>query len=193
MVAVGTPTGRIARSAQVVAYAFVMAVLGVLSWRTTSLKLPDVGQFAGIIGSGVLGGIINPVKATVGAAAPAAAAVPAARAVAAVGGPTSARGAEGDQGDQGSQAGQGAQAAQGLATPAATATAYDLPWVGAVLIGSAAIIVCALALAVHSPSHPNAAPALTALATAFGTLFIDTSSLTHVPDNPGPGADGGDS
>jgi hypothetical protein len=118
----------------------------------------------------VLGGIVNPVKAKVTATTP----------VTTPAHPTTAQGANGDN-----------QATQAPATPAADATAYDVPWVGAVLIGSAAIIVCAVALAVNGPHHPNAAPALTALATAFGALFLDTSKITHVPN--GVGSDGGSS
>ena len=50
----------IARAAQLTGFTVVAAALAVVSWRTMSLNLPDVGQFAGVIGSGFLGGIINP-------------------------------------------------------------------------------------------------------------------------------------
>lgn len=138
-------TPAVIRVVQVVAYATAMVSLAVVAWRGTGLNLPDVGQFAGIIGSGVLGGILNPVKAAVGAEAP-------------------------------------KQAEQDGA--AISAGKHDALWTAATVIGAGAVVAGALALAIHGEKHVNAAAALTALATAFGALFFDTTSLTHSLGTP---------
>ncbi|NUR60715.1 MAG: hypothetical protein HOV87_18945 [Catenulispora sp.] len=130
------PSSRISRGIQLFTFAAVVVALGVVSWRCTSLNLPDVGQFAGIAGSAFLGGVLNPIKDV-----------------------TAAR-----------------NAAMGLQTK------LDLLWLVAVAIGGGAIVSGALALAIHGERHVNAAAALTALTTAFGGLFLDTSKITHVPD-----------
>ena len=57
----------------------------------------------------------------------------------------------------------------------------DPLWDVAVVIGAVAIVVAALALAINGQQHVNAAASLTALATAFGALFLDTSKITHTP------------
>ena len=198
MVGVGTPVGRIARSAQALVYAVVMAVVGALAWRTSNLQLPDVGQFAGIIGSGVLGGIVNPGRVKPGGAAadPAASVAPGTPAAAAT--PAGAANPSDANSAAAATPGTGADSAAaanpaGSANPAVGATAYELPWLIAVLIGGAAIIVCALALAFDAPRHVNAAPALTVLVTAFGALFIDTSKITHglIGATPANGDGGG--
>ncbi|NUR25411.1 MAG: hypothetical protein HOV83_06100 [Catenulispora sp.] len=61
-------------------------------------------------------------------------------------------------------------------------TKFDALWLAAVGVGGASIVSGALALGIHGERHVNAAAALTALTTAFGGLFLDTSRLTHVPD-----------
>ncbi|GAA2057235.1 hypothetical protein GCM10009839_78220 [Catenulispora yoronensis] len=67
-------------------------------------------------------------------------------------------------------------AAEGLQTK------FDALWLAAVAIGGGAIVSGALALGIDGQRHVNAAAALTALTTAFGGLFLDTSKLTHLPD-----------
>lgn len=57
----------------------------------------------------------------------------------------------------------------------------DPMWDIAVVVGAGAIIASALALVINSQQHMNAAASLTALATAFGALFLDTSRITHAP------------
>jgi hypothetical protein len=151
MAAASISTTTIARAAQLVGFAVVAVALAVVSWRGTSLNLPDVGQFAGIIGSGFLGGIINPLmkKLTGGAG-----------------------------GGNAAQVTQQAEAAQDNAA-AALGQKSDAMWDVAVVIGAVAIVVAALAMAINGNHHVNAAAALTALATAFGALFVNTSSFTH--------------
>jgi hypothetical protein len=61
-------------------------------------------------------------------------------------------------------------------------TKFDALWLAAVAVGGASIVSGALALGIHGERHVNAAAALTALTTAFGGLFLDTSRVTHVPD-----------
>jgi hypothetical protein len=130
------PSSKISRAIQLLTFAAVAAALGAVSWRSTSLDLPGVGQFAGVTGAALLGGILNPIKDV-----------------------ATAR-----------------DAAAGLQTK------YDLLWLAAVAVGGAAIVSGALALAIDGQRHVNAAAALTALTTAFGALFLDTSRLTHLPD-----------
>ncbi|MEY9934623.1 hypothetical protein ABH926_009291 [Catenulispora sp. GP43] len=154
MAAASISNASIARIAQLVGFSVVAAALAVVSWRGTSLNLPDVGQFAGIIGSGFLGGIINPLMKTLE-------------------GPDNA-----GQPAGGSQVVKTVEAAQdGAAT--ALGQKSDLLWEAAVAIGAAAIVAAALALAINGEHHMNAAAALTALATAFGALFVDTTKITH--------------
>ena len=146
MATVLTPPSWLARIAQFAVFATVAVVLALVSWRCTDLKLPDLGQFAGLIGSAFVGGVINPKGA--------------------------------------GTAGQDAAAA--------VASKRDVVWIGATVIGAAAIVACALALAVHGERHVNAAAALTALGTAFGALFVDTSKYTHTLDGAaGAGNAGG--
>lgn len=155
MAAASIPTTTIARTAQLVGFAVVATALAIVSWRGTSLNLPSVGQFAGIIGSGFLGGIINPLmKALDGAGV--AATLPADTA----------------------QVTQTVEAAQDDAARA-LGSKSDRLWDVAVVIGAVAIVVAALALAVNGDKHVNAAASLTALVTAFGALFVDTSKITH--------------
>lgn len=167
MAAASISTTTIARAAQLVGFAVVAVALAVVSWRGTSLNLPDVGQFAGIIGSGFLGGIINPLMRTLtgghggvvlGVAAGSAA--------------------------QPANAAQVAQVAQQVEAvqdnvAAALGQKSDKVWDVAVVIGAGAIVAAALALAINGSQHVNAAAALTALATGFGALFINTSNITH--------------
>ena len=146
----------IARVAQLLGFAVVAAALAIVSWRGTNLNLPDVGQFAGIIGSGFLGGIINPLmKKLTGEDV-----------IVALGDP--------------SRVTQTAEAAQDDVAKALGAKS-DLMWELAVVIGAAAIVVAALALAINGNQHANAAPALTALATGFGALFLNTTNILHTP------------
>lgn len=166
MAAASIPTVAIARGAQLVGFAVVAVALAIVSWRGTSLNLPNVGQWAGVIGSGFLGGVINPLmKAVTGPA--------------------------GNGAGSAGNAAQVAQTAEAAQDKAATAlgTKSDLMWEAAVAIGAVAIVVSALALAVNGSQHVNAAAALTALATAFGALFVDTSKITH-PVGTGAAADG---
>lgn len=139
MPATSIPTAKIARAAQLLGFTVVAVALAVVSWRTASLNLPGVGQFAGIIGSGFLGGIINPLLKI-----------------------------------------QTVETVEEKAA-AALGAKSDLMWEAAVVIGAAAIVVAALALAINGDRHMNAAAVLTALATAFGALFIDTSKILHTP------------
>ena len=164
MAAASLSTTTIARAAQLVGFAVVAVALAVVSWRETSLNLPNVGQFAGIIGSGFLGGIINPLmKSLTGAG---------------VGIGVSVR-----VGD--ASAGQVAHQLEAAQNAAAVALGQksDRMWDVAVVVGAVAIVVAALALAINGDKHVNAAAALTALATAFGALFVDTSKVTHT-DTP---------
>jgi len=149
MAAPPIPTATIARAAQLVGFAFVAAALAVVSWRCTSLNLPDVGQFAGVVGSGFLGVIINPLIKSL-------------------------------QNVDIAQVTRTVEADDDKAA-AALGQKTDLMWEIAVVIGAAAIVVAALALAINSERHVNAAAALTAMATAFGALFVDTSRFTHTP------------
>jgi hypothetical protein len=142
-----TPPSTLVRLVQLASYGFVMVTLAIVAWHARNLDLPDVGQFAGIIGSGLLGGVLNPVKTAVTAAGPA-----------------------------GSPAAEG-QA--GAADAAVVAVKHDVLWILAVLVAAGSLVGGALALAAHPEQHPNAAPALTALATAFAALFLDTSGITH--------------
>lgn len=142
-----TPTSSLVRFVQLTAYGFVMVVLAVVAWHGKNLDLPHVGQFAGIIGSGLLGGVLNPVKTAVAVAGP--------------------------------DGGAAAEGLQGVADATAVAVKHDALWVLAVVVGAGSLIGAALALAVHPEHHANAAPALTALATAFAALFLDTSGITH--------------
>lgn len=149
-------TTTIARAAQLVGFAVVAVALAIVAWRGTSLNLPDVGQFAGIIGSGFLGGIINPlIKKLTGVTTATVT--------------TTTTAAQVEQTVE--AAGDDAAKALGSKT--------DLMWEAAVVIGAIAIVVSALALAIDGERHMNAAAALTALATAFGALFVDTSRVTH--------------
>jgi hypothetical protein len=146
----------VARVAQLLGFAVAAAALAIVSWRGTTLNLPDVGQFAGIIGSGFLGGIINPLmKKLTGEDV-----------IVALGNP--------------SRVTQAAEAAQDEAAKALGAKS-DLVWEIAVAIGATAIVVAALALAINGDQHANAAPVLTALSTAFGALFLNTTNILHTP------------
>ncbi|MBS2532881.1 hypothetical protein KGQ20_08850 [Catenulispora sp. NF23] len=166
MPAASIPTTTIARAAQLVGFAVVAGALAVVSWRGTSLNLPNVGQFAGVIGSGFLGGIINPLMKRLS-------------------GPssitTTTATAQMTQTAEASQVTQVTQTAEAVQNKAASALGQktDAMWDIAVVIGAAAIVAAALALAINGQRHVNAAAALTALATAFGALFIDTSKVTH--------------
>jgi hypothetical protein len=142
-----TPTNGLVRFVQLASYAFVMVTLATVAWHTANLNLPDVGQFAGIIGSGLLGGVLNPVKTAVIAAGPA-------------GGPAQ-------------------EGRAGAVDATVIGTKHDVMWILAVVVAAASLVGGALALAAHPEQHPNAAPALTALATAFAALFLDTSGITH--------------
>ena len=156
MPAASISNATLARVAQLVGFAVVAAALAIVSWRGTTLNLPDVGQFAGIIGSGFLGGIINPLmKRLTGEDV-----------IMALGNP--------------SQVTQTAEAAQDDIAKALGAKS-DLVWELAVAIGAVAIVVAALALAINGDQHANAAPVLTALATAFGALFLNTTNILHSP------------
>lgn len=169
MAAASIPTATLARGAQLVGFAVVAVALALVSWKDASLNLPDVGQFAGIIGSGFLGGIINPLMKTLTG---------------------SGSGSGSSSGSAATaQATQTAEAAQDKAATA-LGSKSDMMWEIAVVIGAAAIVVAALALAVNGNRHVNAAAALTALATAFGALFVDTSKITH-PVGAGAAADSG--
>ena len=160
MAAVSLPTATIARGAQLIGFAVVAVALAIVSWQDSSLSLPSVGQFAGIIGSGFLGGIINPLmKSLAGTDS--------------VGTAQSA-----DTAAATAQMTQTVEAAQDKAAMA-LGSKTDRMWDVAVVIGAAAIVVAALALAVDGSHHVNAAAALTALATAFGALFVDTTKITH--------------
>lgn len=154
MPAASISNAPVARAVQLAGFAVVAAALAIVSWRTTSLNLPDVGQFAGIVGSGFLGGIINPLmKELTGEDV-----------VVALG--------------TTSQLTQTAEEAQAKVAKALGAKS-DLIWELSVIIGGVAIVVAALALAINGDQHANAAPVLTALATAFGALFLDTSKVVH--------------
>lgn len=171
MAAASISNATIARAAQLVGFAVVAAALAVVSWRGTSLNLPDVGQFAGVIGSGFLGGIINPLMKTLegsggGAGQPAGGSQAASQQTSQV---TS---------QETSQVTKTVEAAQDSAA-ASLGQKSDLLWEAAVAIGAVAIVVSALALAINGEHHVNAAAALTALATAFGALFVDTTKITH--------------
>jgi hypothetical protein len=165
MAAASISNATIARAAQLVGFAVVAASLAVVSWRDTSLNLPDVGQFAGIIGSGFLGGIINPLmKALTGS----------------VTSSVTVTAQQSDASEQGTvaQATRTIEAAQQEAA-AELGKKSDLMWEIAVVIGAVTVVVAALALAIDGSRHVNAAPALTALVTAFAALFLDTSKITH--------------
>ncbi|MEZ0110048.1 hypothetical protein ABH920_004062 [Catenulispora sp. EB89] len=172
MAAAPISTTTIARAAQLVGFAVVAVALAVVSWRSTSLNLPDVGQFAGIIGSGFLGGIINPLMKTLNGGHGGVVLGVAAGAVA--------------QPENSVQVAQVAQQVEAVQHDAAKALGQksDMMWDVAVVIGAVAIVVAALALAINGTHHVNAAAALTALATAFGALFIDTSNITHAATSP---------
>jgi hypothetical protein len=146
----------LARAAQLLGFSVVAVALAVVSWRTVSLNLPDVGQFAGVVGSGFLGGIINPLMKVLN-----------------VSGGTVALG-------DASQVTKKVEVLQDD-DAAALRVKRDPMWDIAVVVGAGAIIASALALAINSQHHMNAAAALTALATAFGALFLDTSKITHTP------------
>lgn len=163
MPAASISTATIARAAQLVGFAVVAVALAVVSWRGSSLNLPDVGQFAGIIGSGFLGGIINPLMKTL------------------TGTTVSVTTAL----ENPAQLTQTVEAEQHRAA-VALGSKSDLMWEIAVLIGAAAIVAAALALAINGDKHVNAAPALTAMATAFGALFLDTSKVLHAAPSPSP-------
>jgi hypothetical protein len=150
MAAPSISNAAIARAAQLVGFAVVAVSLAVVSWHDTSLNLPNVGQFAGVVGSGFLGGIINPLMRSLNITPD----MPPAQVTQTV---------EADQQEAAAELGQKS----------------DLMWEVAVVIGAVAIVVSALALAIDGQRHVNAAAALTALATAFGALFVDTSRLTH--------------
>lgn len=168
MAAVSIPTATLARGAQLIGFAVVAAALAVVSWRDTSLNLPNVGQFAGIIGSGFLGGIINPLmKSLTGGDS---------------GGAAQSSGAPASASPSASaDTARVAQTLEAVEDKAAVelGAKSDLMWEAAVGIGAVAIVVAALALAINSAQHVNAAAALTALTTAFGALFVDTTKITH--------------
>lgn len=166
MPAAAIPTTTIARAAQLVGFAVVAGALAVVSWRGTSLNLPNVGQFAGVIGSGFLGGIINPLMKRLSGPSSVT---------------TTTATAQTTQTAEDSQVTQVTQTAEAVQNKAASALGQksDAMWDIAVVIGAAAIVTAALALAINGQQHVNAAAALTALATAFGALFIDTSRITH--------------
>ncbi|WP_194895841.1 hypothetical protein [Catenulispora pinisilvae] len=170
MPAAAIPTTTIARAAQLVGFAVVAGALAVVSWRGTSLNLPNVGQFAGVIGSGFLGGIINPLMKRLSGPSSITTTTAATTATAQTT-PTA----------EASQVTQVTQTAETVQNKAASALGQksDAMWDIAVVIGAAAIVAAALALAINGQQHVNAAAALTALATAFGALFIDTSKVTH--------------
>lgn len=155
MAAASISTTTIARAAQLAGFTVVAVALAVVSWRGTSLNLPNVGQFAGVIGSGFLGGIINPLMKTLtGESA------------------TVVLSADTAQVTHTVEVAQD-KAAEGLGSKS------DMMWELAVVVGAVAIVVAALALAINGDRHVNAAASLTALATAFGALFVDTSRITH--------------
>ena len=157
MPAASISNATIARIAQLLGFAFVAVALAIVSWRGTSLNLPGVGQFAGIIGSGFLGGIINPLmKSLTG------------EDIAVV--LTDAAGMT-----------RTAEVAEDRAAKALGAKS-DMVWEIAVGIGAISIVVAALALAINGDQHSNAAPVLTALTTAFGALFVDTTNILHTAD-----------
>ena len=164
MAAASIPTATIARAAQLVGFAVVAAALAIVSWRETSLNLPSVGQFAGIIGSGFLGGIINPLMKTL--TGPVATTTVTSTTTATTLPPNT------------SQVAQTIEAVQDKAA-AALGSKTDRLWEAAVVIGAVAIVVAALALAINGDKHVNAAAVLTALTTAFGALFVNTSGITH--------------
>lgn len=172
MAAASISTTTIARLAQLVGFAVVAVALAVVSWRSTSLNLPNVGQFAGIIGSGFLGGIINPLMTTLNG-----------RHTGVVLGVAAGAVAQPDNAVQVAQVAQQVEAVQGKAA-AVLKQKSDMMWDVAVVIGAAAIVATALALAINGTQHVNAAAALTALATGFGALFIDTSNITHAASTP---------
>jgi hypothetical protein len=55
----------------------------------------------------------------------------------------------------------------------------DVFWALQTVVGCAALLLTALALAVHGSGHANAPAAFTAVAAAFSALFLDTSGVTH--------------
>jgi hypothetical protein len=55
----------------------------------------------------------------------------------------------------------------------------DVFWAFQTVVGCAALLMTALALAVNGSGHANAPAAFTAVAAAFSALFLDTSSVTH--------------
>ncbi|MBF9069421.1 hypothetical protein [Streptacidiphilus fuscans] len=69
------------------------------------------------------------------------------------------------------------QAQKGLAQP--QQPTIDAMWAAHAVIGCAALLVAAAALVVDGGRHVNASDAFVAMATAFGMLFVDTSSATH--------------
>jgi hypothetical protein len=175
MAAPSISNATIARAAQLVGFAVVAAALAVVSWRGTSLNLPDVGQFAGVIGSGFLGGIINPLMKTLEGSG-GNAGQPAGGSQA--GSQQTSQVTSQENSQETSQVTKTVEAAQDSAA-ASLGQKSDLLWDAAVAIGAVAIVVSALALAINGEHHVNAAAALTALATAFGALFVDTSKITH--------------
>ncbi|MEY9940083.1 hypothetical protein [Streptacidiphilus sp. MAP5-3] len=69
------------------------------------------------------------------------------------------------------------QAQKGLTQP--HPPVIDGVWAAHAVIGCVALLVAAAALVVDGGRHVNASDAFVAMATAFGMLFVDTSSATH--------------
>ncbi|MEY9844387.1 peptidoglycan/LPS O-acetylase OafA/YrhL [Streptacidiphilus sp. BW17] len=69
------------------------------------------------------------------------------------------------------------QAQKGLTQP--HPPVIDGVWAAHAVIGCVALLVDAAALVVDGGRHVNASDAFVAMATAFGMLFVDTSSATH--------------
>jgi hypothetical protein len=75
------------------------------------------------------------------------------------------------------------------AVAAGGARETDVFWAVQAVVGSAALLLTALALAVSGSRHINAPEAFVAVAAAFGALFLDTSNVTHpLTDSSATGA-----
>ncbi|MEY9874214.1 hypothetical protein ABH931_003708 [Streptacidiphilus sp. MAP12-33] len=72
-------------------------------------------------------------------------------------------------------------AGAGTAEPASPASAreMDVFWALQTVVGCAALLLTALALAVNGTGHANAPNAFVAVAAAFSALFLDTRGVTH--------------
>ncbi|SEK56317.1 hypothetical protein [Streptacidiphilus jiangxiensis] len=60
----------------------------------------------------------------------------------------------------------------------------DAFWAVQTVVGCAALLLTALALAVNGSGHANAPDAFVAVAAAFSALFLDTRNLTHTLTDP---------